>query len=366
MSQAGIKKGFSQTNNNEDEKTDNDDNQDATQLYLNNIGFTPQLTAEEEAYFFEEYSHGCKSSKNRLVESNLRLVIKIARKYTNRGLPLLDLIEEGNIGLIKSVEKFDPSKGFRLSTYSTWWIRQSIEQAILDKTRTIKLPESLIQKLNVVLKTTSEITKKNGRKATIEEIAKELKQPENEIKKLLKLNEKITVTKQLAYSDFVNLPFSNDGKQELYEKGIELWIKKLKPEQQEVIARRFGLMGYDPHSIADVAQEIGLTEEGVRITQIEALKKLRKELEYVDFTKTSEYKKDLLPTELQEYKNVDYRQKAIEDELNDTEYWFKNNAEKIESQSKHEELELNQLAETFEEKLNSVLVSHYEDARHGN
>lgn len=131
-------------------------NLDATQLYLGEIGFSPLLSAEEEVYFSRKALKGCEKSRNRMIESNLRLVVKIARRYNNRGLALLDLIEEGNLGLIRAVEKFDPERGFRFSTYATWWIRQTIERAIMNQTRTIRLPIHVVKELNVYLRTARE------------------------------------------------------------------------------------------------------------------------------------------------------------------------------------------------------------------
>lgn len=126
---------------------------DATQLYLGEIGFSPLLTAEEEVYYARRALRGDKAARKRMIESNLRLVVKIARRYNNRGLVLLDLIEEGNLGLIRAVEKFDPERGFRFSTYATWWIRQTIERAIMNQTRTIRLPIHVVKELNVYLRT---------------------------------------------------------------------------------------------------------------------------------------------------------------------------------------------------------------------
>ena len=137
-------------------------NLDATQLYLGEIGFSPLLSAEEEVFFARKSLKGCEASRKRMIESNLRLVVKIARRYNNRGLALLDLIEEGNLGLIRAVEKFDPERGFRFSTYATWWIRQTIERAIMNQTRTIRLPIHVVKELNVYLRTARELTQKLG------------------------------------------------------------------------------------------------------------------------------------------------------------------------------------------------------------
>lgn len=167
-------------------------NLDATQLYLGEIGFSPLLSAEEEVYFSRKALKGCEKSRNRMIESNLRLVVKIARRYNNRGLALLDLIEEGNLGLIRAVEKFDPERGFRFSTYATWWIRQTIERAIMNQTRTIRLPIHVVKELNVYLRTARELAQKLDHEPTAEEIAEKLQVPSADVSRMLKLNEKIT------------------------------------------------------------------------------------------------------------------------------------------------------------------------------
>lgn len=167
-------------------------NLDATQLYLGEIGFSPLLSAEEEVYFSRKALKGCAKSRNRMIESNLRLVVKIARRYNNRGLALLDLIEEGNLGLIRAVEKFDPERGFRFSTYATWWIRQTIERAIMNQTRTIRLPIHVVKELNVYLRTARELAQKLDHEPTAEEIAEKLQVSSSDVSRMLKLNEKIT------------------------------------------------------------------------------------------------------------------------------------------------------------------------------
>ena len=144
---------------------------DATQMYLNEIGFSPLLSPEEEVYFARLAQKGVDSGRKRMIESNLRLVVKIARRYVNRGLTLLDLIEEGNLGLIRAVEKFDPERGFRFSTYATWWIRQTIERAIMNQTRTIRLPIHVVKELNLYLRAARELTQKLDHEPSPEEIA---------------------------------------------------------------------------------------------------------------------------------------------------------------------------------------------------
>ena len=178
-----------------DEVFTRDDSQktlDATQIYLGEIGFSPLLTAEEEVYFARLALKGDQAARKRMIESNLRLVVKIARRYINRGLALLDLIEEGNLGLIRAVEKFDPERGFRFSTYATWWIRQTIERAIMNQTRTIRLPIHVVKELNIYLRAARELSQKLDHEPTPDEIAAALDKPVEEVRKMLKLNEKIT------------------------------------------------------------------------------------------------------------------------------------------------------------------------------
>ncbi|CAK8744269.1 RNA polymerase sigma factor RpoS [Sodalis praecaptivus] len=165
---------------------------DATQLYLGEIGYSPLLTAEEEVYFARRALRGDIASRRRMIESNLRLVVKIARRYSNRGLALLDLIEEGNLGLIRAVEKFDPERGFRFSTYATWWIRQTIERAIMNQTRTIRLPIHIVKELNVYLRTARELSHKLDHEPSAEEIAEQLDKPVEDVSRMLRLNERIT------------------------------------------------------------------------------------------------------------------------------------------------------------------------------
>ncbi|WP_416307932.1 RNA polymerase sigma factor RpoS [Neptunicella sp. SCSIO 80796] len=261
-------------------------NLDATQLYLGEIGFSPLLTAEEEVYFSRRALKGDEPSRKRMIVSNLRLVVKIARRYNNRGLALLDLIEEGNLGLIRAVEKFDPERGFRFSTYATWWIRQTIERAIMNQTRTIRLPIHVVKELNVYLRTARELAQKLDHEPTAEEIAIALDRPVEDVTKMLRLNERISS---------VDTPIGGDNDKALLdiiadEKGmgpeddlqdndikssIVDWLSELNPKQREVLARRFGLLGYEPSTLEDVGAEIGLTRERVRQIQVEALRRLK-------------------------------------------------------------------------------------------
>ncbi|QJR82762.1 RNA polymerase sigma factor RpoS [Alteromonas pelagimontana] len=261
-------------------------NLDATQLYLGEIGFSPLLTAKEEVYFARLALKGCEASRKRMIVSNLRLVVKIARRYNNRGLALLDLIEEGNLGLIRAVEKFDPERGFRFSTYATWWIRQTIERAIMNQTRTIRLPIHVVKELNVYLRAARELSQQLDHEPTAEEIAFALDKPVDEVTKMLRLNERITSvdTPIGGENDKALLDILADSKEYGPEENLQdtdiksniiHWLEDLNPKQREVLARRFGLMGYEPSTLEDVGAEIGLTRERVRQIQVEALRRLR-------------------------------------------------------------------------------------------
>lgn len=261
-------------------------NLDATQLYLGEIGFSPLLSAEEEVFFSRKSLKGCEASRKRMIESNLRLVVKIARRYNNRGLALLDLIEEGNLGLIRAVEKFDPERGFRFSTYATWWIRQTIERAIMNQTRTIRLPIHVVKELNVYLRTARELTQKLDHEPTAEEIAACLDKPVEDVTKMLRLNEKIASVdmpiggeNDTALLDIIaddnNVGPEGEVQNNDMNKHIVDWLGELNPKQREVLARRFGLLGYEPSTLEDVGCEIGLTRERVRQIQVEALRRLK-------------------------------------------------------------------------------------------
>lgn len=263
---------------------------DATQIYLNEIGFSPLLTPEEEVYYGRLARKGDPMGRSRMIESNLRLVVKIARRYLNRGLTLLDLIEEGNLGLIRAVEKFDPERGFRFSTYATWWIRQTIERALMNQTRTIRLPIHVVKELNIYLRAARELTQKFDHEATAEEIAEHLDKPVEAVKKMLGLNERVSSVDypmggesdkpliDTLTDDEVQGPEASlvDGD---VKEHVDLWLDELSEKQREVVVRRFGLRGHESATLEEVGAEIGLTRERVRQIQVEALKKLRRSLE---------------------------------------------------------------------------------------
>ena len=268
---------------------------DATRLYLSEIGVSKLLTAEEEVYFARLAQKGDASARRRMIESNLRLVVKIARRYMNRGLALLDLIEEGNLGLIRAVEKFDPERGFRFSTYATWWIRQTIERAIMNQTRTIRLPIHVVKEINVYLRAARKLAQSLDHEPTADEIADLLDKPIDEVKRMLGLNERVTS---------VDTPYGKDADKPLLDtipdenatdpterlqadrinEHIDDWLGKLNDKQREVVLRRFGLRGYENSTLEEVANELGVTRERVRQIQMDALKRLRLILEQEGFS----------------------------------------------------------------------------------
>jgi RNA polymerase nonessential primary-like sigma factor len=274
---------------------------DATRLYLNEIGISKLLTAEEEVYFARLAQKGDQSARQRMIESNLRLVVKIARRYMNRGLALLDLIEEGNLGLIRAVEKFDPERGFRFSTYATWWIRQTIERAIMNQTRTIRLPIHVVKEINVYLRAARKLAQTLDHEPSSEEIADLLDRPIDEVKRMLGLNERVTS---------VDTPFGKDADKPLLDTiadeksmdptvdiqndglnaNLDRWLSKLNDKQREVVERRFGLHGYENSTLEQVANELGVTRERVRQIQMDALRRLRDILERDGFSVDSIFK----------------------------------------------------------------------------
>lgn len=265
---------------------------DPTQLYLKEIGFSPLLTAEEEVYYGRLTRKGDPAARRKMIESNLRLVVKIARRYYNRGLEFSDLIEEGNLGLLRAVEKFDPERGFRFSTYATWWIRQTIERAIMNQTRTIRLPIHVLRELNTYLSTARELMKKQDHEPTYGEIAEALDKSIDDVKNMMELNEHmISLDMQVSSENSTSKPLvealadknAHDPADVLagehLHSSIEECLQELNEKQREVLCRRFGLAGYDRQTLEEVGKAVGLTRERVRQIQMHALKALREIME---------------------------------------------------------------------------------------
>ncbi len=268
---------------------------DATRLYLSEIGFTPLLTAEEEVYFARKARKGDEAARKRMIESNLRLVVKIARRYLGRGLPLLDLIEEGNLGLMRAVEKFDPELGYRFSTYATWWIRQTIERAIINQSRTVRLPIHVVKEINTYMRAARQLAQELERLPSADEIADLIDRPLNEVERMLKWNEP-TTSMDTPMGDSGDRPLidalaDEDGETPLESLELvdmrlvlERWLKELNEKQRQVVERRFGLYDGDRATLEEVGRELGVTRERVRQIQVEALRRLKKVLRKAGIT----------------------------------------------------------------------------------
>ncbi len=269
---------------------------DPTRLYLKEIEVSPLLTAEEEVYYSRLALKGDTAARDKMIECNLRLVVKIARRYMNRGLALLDLIEEGNLGLIRAVEKFDPERGFRFSTYATWWIRQTIERGLMNQTRTIRLPIHVIKELNTYLRAARKLTQELNREATAEDVAKLLKKPVKDVEKMFKLADRV--------SSF-DIPMGGEGERPLLDvipddsnadpssilqdetviQHLDNWLDELDEKQRDVVVRRFGLRNHPRGTLEEVGLELGVTRERVRQIQMDALRKLRRILEHSGYSR---------------------------------------------------------------------------------
>ena len=261
--------------------------EDVTQLYLNEIGAKPLLTPAEELETTRRLRAGDFSARQKMIEHNLRLVVNIAKHYLNRGIPLLDLIEEGNLGLIHALEKFDPERGFRFSTYATWWIRQSIERGIMNQSRTIRLPVHVVKEINVVLRALRHIQGADARETTLEKVAHLLDRPLDEVRRILALNEHIAsldapleIDPDHTMAEVIADESGQDPESLLQSnelgKLLEDWLAQLSERQRDIITRRYGLNGADVATLDVIATDLGLTRERVRQIQMEALDRLRK------------------------------------------------------------------------------------------
>ena len=269
---------------------------DPTRLYLKEIEISPLLTAEEEVHYSRLSLKGDTKARDKMIECNLRLVVKIARRYMNRGLALLDLIEEGNLGLMRAVEKFDPELGFRFSTYATWWIRQTIERGLMNQTRTIRLPIHVIKELNTYLRAARKLTQELNREATAEDVAELLQKPVKAVEKMFRLADRV--------SSF-DIPMGGEGDRPLLDiipddnnpdpssilqdesviQHLDKWLDELEEKQRDVVVRRFGLRNHPRGTLEEVGLELGVTRERVRQIQMDALRKLRRILEHSGYSR---------------------------------------------------------------------------------
>jgi RNA polymerase nonessential primary-like sigma factor len=262
---------------------------DPTRQYLDEIGVSPLLTAEEEKDLSRRAQRGDESARQRMIVSNLRLVVKIARRYINRGLPLLDLIEEGNLGLIHAVKKFDPERGFRFSTYATWWIRQTIERGIMNQSRTVRLPIHIIKDINSCLRATRRLHQTLDRVPNASEVAEYLERDVSEVERLLALHQRVTLragrSEQEGEGPVDRLHAKGEAepsrcaqKEDVHDI-VDHWVYELGEKQRAVLERRFGLHGYRRATLEQIGEEIGVTRERVRQIQLDALKNLREMME---------------------------------------------------------------------------------------
>jgi len=259
---------------------------DVTQIYLNEIGANPLLTAEEEGVLTRRVKTGDFEARQTMIERNLRLVVNIAKHYLNRGIPLLDLVEEGNLGLIHALEKFDPERGFRFSTYATWWIRQNIERAIMNQSRTIRLPVHIIKELNIYLRAQRHLETHGVTDPSAEDIANLTSNPIEDVRRIMQLNERVAsldapldVDPTLSLGEAIaddNAHLPEDILQlEEIERHVQEWMAQLNDKQRWVIERRFGLNGLEACTLEDLALELKVTRERVRQIQMESLRLLR-------------------------------------------------------------------------------------------
>ncbi len=277
-----------------------DASDDSVRLYLREIGKIPLLNAEEELALAQRVVAGEKKAKDKMAEANMRLVVSIAKRYSGRGLDFLDLIQEGNTGLLRAVEKFDPDKGFKFSTYATWWIRQAITRAIADQARTIRIPVHMVETINKLLRTQRRMTQELNREPTIEELAKELEMEPEKVEYVMKIKQDITsldagVGRDGDDEDSVLRDFIEDedsatpeesAASQLLKEQVQAILSTLSDREQKIIKMRFGLENGKSHTLEEVGQEFAVTRERIRQIEAKALAKLRK---HKDSKKLHEY-----------------------------------------------------------------------------
>lgn len=273
---------------------------DSVRLYLREIGKIPLLNAEEELALAQKVKEGSKKAKDKMAEANMRLVVSIAKRYSGRGLDFLDLIQEGNTGLLRAVEKFDPDKGFKFSTYATWWIRQAITRAIADQARTIRIPVHMVETINKLLRTQRRMTQELNREPTIEELAKELEMEPEKVEYVIKIKQDITSLdagvgrdgedEDSVLGDFIEDEDSATPEEsatgQLLKEQVQSVLSTLSEREQKIIKMRFGLENGKSHTLEEVGQEFAVTRERIRQIEAKALAKLRK---HKDAKKLHEY-----------------------------------------------------------------------------
>jgi RNA polymerase primary sigma factor len=273
---------------------------DSVRLYLREIGKIPLLNAEEELALAQRVVAGEKKAKDKMAEANMRLVVSIAKRYSGRGLDFLDLIQEGNTGLLRAVEKFDPDKGFKFSTYATWWIRQAITRAIADQARTIRIPVHMVETINKLLRTQRRMTQELNREPTIEELGKELEMEPEKVEYVIKIKQDITsldagVGRDGEDEDSVLGDFIEDedgatpeesAANQLLKEQVQAVLSTLSDREQKIVKMRFGLENGKSHTLEEVGQEFAVTRERIRQIEAKALAKLRK---HKDAKKLHEY-----------------------------------------------------------------------------
>lgn len=266
------------------------DTVDLIEQYYRDIRQSPLLTKEDEVILARRVQQGDNEARHQMIKSNLRLVVKIAKRYIKSGIPILDLIEEGNLGLMRAVEKFNPEKGFRFSTYGAWWIQQTIERAIMNQSRTVRVPIHVVKKMNACLRTSRELTKQLDHEPNAAEIASAMQRTPDEIERMLAFNEK-TLSMDSPISGSFDKPLV-DTLADQYQHNpcdhyaamnlknhMERWLGHLSPRLREVIIRRYGLQGHEAITLDQTGEEVGLTRERVRQLQTEALKQLKNLIE---------------------------------------------------------------------------------------